>query len=69
MKVTLEFTLPEEAAECRCAIDGSEWKAVVSEFDQWLRGKLKHEGKQPTAQEIRDELWRELNDRYLALYD
>ena len=41
MKVILEFNLPEEDYEYRSAINGEEWKLVVSNIDQWLRFELK----------------------------
>ena len=38
----LRFELPEEEAEFRAAMDGSRWKDVSYDLDQWLRSKLKH---------------------------
>lgn len=42
MKATLEFALPEESSEHEDAVNGSRWKALVFEFDQYLRGRIKH---------------------------
>lgn len=42
MKVTLEFNLPEEAADHRLAMDAGAWKAVVEDVLNWFRQELKH---------------------------
>jgi len=43
MKATLEFNLPEEAAEHRMAIDGINWKYVVTEMDEYFRSQIKYQ--------------------------
>jgi hypothetical protein len=40
MKITLEFDNIEEA---QLAINGSKYAAAIFEYDQYLRGKIKHE--------------------------
>lgn len=42
-KLTLEFNLPEEAADSELAIHGSDWMCVCADLDNWLRGKIKHD--------------------------
>jgi hypothetical protein len=39
---TLAFTLPEEAEEHRCALDGGRWKAVVERLTAEWRNEAKH---------------------------
>jgi len=43
MRATLSFKLPEELEAFDAARAGHEWKAVVDEYDQFLRNKLKYE--------------------------
>ena len=42
MKAILEFTLPEEEADFRCAVNASHWRRVVVNLDQWLRDQAKY---------------------------
>lgn len=61
MKAILEFDLPTESDMHRDALDGSRWKSVSWEFDQWLRSKVKHGEEQTTTfQAIRDSLHAEM---------
>lgn len=39
MKITLEF---DDVSEAQEAIDGGKWLSVCLDFDQWLRGQIKH---------------------------
>jgi hypothetical protein len=41
-KIILEFDSVEDAEEARTALDGSNWKGVVWDLDQELRGTIKH---------------------------
>lgn len=57
----LQFRLPEEAAEHLTAVHAEDYRAVLWEFDEWLRAQLKH-GKISAAartalQGARDELF------------
>ena len=60
MKAILEFDLPDESIEFKDAIQGSNWKGVVWDLDQFLRNKLKHGHSFQSADEaleaIREEL-------------
>ena len=55
MKATLEFNLPEEREEFKSASDGWKWQSVVWDFDQMLRGKIKH-GNQEELVPVREAL-------------
>ena len=41
-KAVLRFKLPEEQSEFNSALKGGNFKSVLWELDQWLRGKLKY---------------------------
>lgn len=43
MKAILKFNLPEENHEFLNAIQGSDMRYVLSNFDEWLRRKVKYE--------------------------
>jgi len=73
MKATLEFDLPEEASEHRAALDGNDWRSVVTELDELLRTWIKHGGlnemKTPEAlQHVRTTLLQSLEDRNLRMH-
>lgn len=42
-KITLEFDSIEEAEELNMALNGGKYLAVLQEFDNYLRGRLKYE--------------------------
>jgi len=44
----LKFKLPEEKEEFDIAVKAPELKIAIEEFDEWLRGKIKH-GDNPEA--------------------
>lgn len=67
MKAILEFSLPEEEGEHQLALDGGKWQSACFDFDQWLRGIIKHTDRETiSVQEVRDKLWDELKDRGLS---
>ena len=76
-KATLEFTLPEEAAEHRDAIQGGTWRGVVGEFDNQLRAWQRGKADLPptftdpmaTVDAIRELLWKSLAEYNLNLND
>ncbi len=79
-KIILEFDSIEESVEARNALDGTKWKIAMWDLDQKLRGMVKHgyamygnreltDDEQKMAQEIRDELYRILNQASLDLED
>jgi hypothetical protein len=67
MKAILEFSLPEEADEHLTAVKAGDWQMALWDVDQRLREIVKHgDDKQADwAQEIRDYLYEQLNDRGL----
>jgi len=68
MKAILEFNLPEESLEHRLALDGSKWKAVCQEIDQWLRSLEKHSDQDTvSASKVRGRLREELDSYELYL--
>lgn len=71
MTTTLTFSLPEESEELKDALDGSNIKSVIWELDQFLRSKIKYsdlsDEQYATYNEIRDELYRILNEREVSI--
>ena len=79
-KIILEFDSIEESVEARSALDGSKWKIAMWDLDQKLRSMVKHgyamygnreltDEEQKIAEEVRDELYRILNQANLDLED
>ena len=67
MKAILEFSLPEEAAAHRLALDGGKWMSVCHELDQWFRSAQKHgDLKTLKVDEIRKRLYEELDSAGLS---
>lgn len=73
MKAVLEFNLPEEALEHRCAIDGAKWRAVVSRVNNSMRDRVKYgDTSKPEADvidDLRSLLWEEMQRFGLSLED
>ena len=61
MKATLEFTIPEEQDAFNTCVAAPEYRAVLHNFDQWLRGQVKHANLSAETldayQAVRSELW------------
>jgi hypothetical protein len=79
-KIILEFDSIEESVEARSALDGSKWKIAMWDLDQKLRSMVKHgyamygnreltDEEQKITGEVRDELYRILNQANLDLED
>jgi hypothetical protein len=80
-KIILEFDSREEYEEARAALNGSEWKSILCELDQELRGAIKHgvsliEGskistseERETYRHIREIIRTKVEDSGLKLYD
>lgn len=70
MKATLEFNLPEDQAEHKLALHGSEWMIVAHTLAESIRSKLKYaEHSEETVkvlEGIRAELFEEIRDRGLS---
>ena len=74
MKAILEFNLPEEHNEHQVALDGWKWKAVVSEIAESMRSHLKHDDDlhdeaAKALYNLRNEIFRNIEDRGLELYE
>jgi len=68
MKAILEFNLPEEADEHLTAVKAGDWQMALWDVDQRLREIVKRgdDDKQADwAQELRDYLYEQLNERGL----
>lgn len=42
MKAILEFNLPEDNHDFRASINGSNYRSVIWDYDQWLRSEMKY---------------------------
>lgn len=73
MKATLEFNLPEEEDEYKCAMNGRAYRAVLIEMDEMLRRRLKYEDLpeaiSETIQLIRDNLYEYLEANDVGLHE
>jgi hypothetical protein len=72
MKGILEFNLPEDAAAFKEAQKGTDYLCALQDYDNYLRGRLKHEDLTKNVREAlqaaRDKLFEELKDRGLELW-
>ena len=73
MKAILEFNLPEDKVDFDLALQGSGWKHVCWEMDQYLRKELKYSDDKSfeelkLLQYVRDELYRFMNENNVDLY-
>jgi hypothetical protein len=68
---TLTFTLPEEQEEFYLAAKGADWRLVLEDMDNYLRGRLKHEDVSEDAatalDAARERLYTLVADRGLSL--
>ena len=63
MKAILKFNLPEDNQEFELAAKASKMYCTLWEFDQWLRGEIKYNGKE--LNEVRDKLREIMNDNHI----
>ena len=72
MTATLTFNLPEEREEFEMASQAHKLYYAVSDFDNFLRGKIKHadltDEQYETYDSIRQELWNRLSDENINLH-
>jgi hypothetical protein len=68
---TLTFQLPEEADDLDLARKGADWRLVLEDMDNYLRGRLKHEDLSEDAavalDAARERLYTLVADRGLSL--
>lgn len=69
MKVTLEYTLPEEANEYRCAREGGDLRSAMCDFAEWMRRQFKYETTPPTLDQIREQFHELLKERSINLWE
>lgn len=67
MKVTLEFTLPEEQEECKIHQQAMGMFVVIGDLDRDLRNQLKYDDtmsdeKRITLERVRDRLYKHCQD-------
>lgn len=66
---TLVYKLPEEIEEFKDAQDGTEWKSLMLDILNHLRGQLKYaeipNEKRATYEEIHQLIWNSIEDRKL----
>ena len=68
MKAKLIFNLPEDDYDFQNAVNGSSWRAVVTEMDVWLREQVKYgDPKTIDAEMARDKLLELVNDEQLEI--
>lgn len=70
MTATLTFDLddPDDRLAHKLALHGRDYSVVLFNFDQWLRGKIKHENKRG-YQPVRDELREIMETHGVAMED
>ena len=73
MKAILEFNLPEDKVDFDLALQGSDWKHVCWEMDQYLRKEIKYNDdnsdyKINVLQKVRDEFNSFMVDNNVDLY-
>lgn len=62
-KVTIEFNLPDEAAEYQTTVRAAKYSVVIWEFLQWLRQKYKYEEIETLETEVvRAKMFELIND-------
>jgi 3-methyladenine DNA glycosylase AlkC len=69
VKAILEFNLPEESDEHLTAVKATDWQMTLWDVDQRLREIVKHgddDTKADWAQELRDYIYEQLNERGLT---
>ena len=66
MKASLVFSLPEDEAEHRLAVQAPDLLAAVNSLDRWMRNEIKNcnrpEAVRKTFERCRDKLWQLLDD-------
>ena len=72
MKATLTFNIPEEQEEFDIASNAHKFYSVISEFDNFLRNKIKYtdlpEEQYLIYKTIRQEFWNKLDTQNIKLH-
>ena len=74
MKAILEFNLPEDKVDFDLALQGSDWKHVCWEMDQYLRKHIKYdeslsEEQLKVYEGVREELYGFMVENKVDLYE
>ena len=74
MKAILKFSLPEDQPEFNTALQGSDWKHVCWQMDQYLRKRVKYdeslsEEQLEVYEDMRGEFWRMMKENNVDLYE
>jgi hypothetical protein len=64
MKAILEFNLPEDKSEFEDASNGTKWKLLVWDLDQYLRSQIKY-----NSDNLTDEAYNKLEKVREQLHD
>lgn len=67
MKAILEFNIPEEENEFYYATNGAKFADVLSEFDNFLRNKIKYESDSLSEKEL--ETYTRVREELLGMLD
>ena len=65
---TLTFQLPEEAADHRCAVCGTKYRAMLVEVAQAARSMVKYESSR-TAEQLTASIWTIFNEYHFDPWD
>jgi hypothetical protein len=73
MEAILKFNLPEDKVDFDLALQGSDWKHVCWEMDQYLRKRVKYdegltEEQLEVYEDLRGEFWKFMKDNNVDLY-
>ena len=63
MEITIKTT---KGWQAKLALDAEEWIFALNDFDEWLRGQIKHHDRNE-LEPVREELHEQLRDRGLSL--
>lgn len=73
MKAILKYNLPEEQEEFEMANKGWKYRSALSEYDNYLRSKIKYDDSLSDEQfkiyqDVRNKLWEILNEDQLTIH-
>ena len=73
MKAILEFNLPEDQPEFNTALQGSDWKHVCWQMDQYLRKTVKYDESiskedREVYDDMTNEFWTMMKENNVDLY-
>jgi hypothetical protein len=69
MRITMEFSLPEEEQEYRDAREGAALRRAMREFAEKMRQRFKYDEKPPDGREISDMFYDALAEENLEIWE